>query len=847
MSNSFISNMGTLTQSSAFYKRNRISKLLENAVEFPLVAVYAGSGYGKTRTVYSFLQEYNGNTTWMQLTERDNDTSRFWEKYTHLLSLTWFDIASRLADIGFPDTREAFIKYIELRDEAFASDKKNILVFDDFHILENPEILRFFEWTVNYPSQNFTIILLSRTTPEINMVSMMMQERVFIIREEILCFTEDEIAEYFDNLLLPYTRQDIRDIYDDTRGWAFAINLIGRSLSKDMKYERYALTAMKENVFKLIESEISRIRDTPLWNLLLRISLIGHLSSNLISLLVDDNSLIKELDSLNAYVRYEHHLGVYRIHDIFLDYLRTHQYMLSEDEKCDTFNKAGIWCENNNYFADALAYYEKAGKYSSIIRLICSFDLHIGQETARYALDLLNRLPKDVSHGNPLYPVISLRIRISLGLFDEAFAAAVEYATELESLPDSIEKNSAQMQLYRDWAILRLYMAVSTNKYDFDVYFQKMREYFDKDQYIPETSPTPAQMGVYALLFGANTKGAPEEYIDSLRRAIPHFSYVHKGIMYGLDDLAQGELLYVQRDLINSEQYLYMALDKARQKSQYDIQSRALLYLMLIAFSQGRLDNAENILMQAEELLDIADFKTRFETYDIIRSHYYLALDQPEKIPYWLKSDFERYAHPAFLDNYANRVRMQYRYCTKQYSTLLAYLETIRESDMPLLGKIAFHALEALCLYKLKQRDEAITALTKAYHLAEPNGIVTPFTHYAKDMRTLTGAALRVSSCTIPRAWLQDINRKSSAFARRQTHMIMESKANGDDDEKVSLTERETKVLKDLTQGLSRTEIAASQNISINTVKMVINSIYDKLYVNNLHDALRIAIVQNII
>jgi LuxR family maltose regulon positive regulatory protein len=114
-------------------------------------------------------------------------------------------------------------------------------------------------------------------------------------------------------------------------------------------------------------------------------------------------------------------------------------------------------------------------------------------------------------------------------------------------------------------------------------------------------------------------------------------------------------------------------------------------------------------------------------------------------------------------------------------------------------------------------------------------------------MRALSNAALKDENCTIPKPWLEDIGRKASAFARRQSHMILEISTSGGDDDKIVLTNRETQVLMDLSQGLSRTEIAASQNISVNTVKMVINTIYDKLHASSLHDALRIAITRKII
>ena len=843
---SFISNIKNISQSNAYLKRTRLFKILENAGNYPAIAVYAGSGYGKTRTVHSFLQQYSAFTTWIQLSERDNTPARFWEKYTHLMSMTWPKFGNRLAKIGFPETDEAYAKYNTLRNEVLPQADKYFLVFDDFHLLHNPVVLRYFERDANSLPNNGTMILISRTIPEVNLIDMMMQERVFIIREDTLCFTEDEIAEYFNQLDLSVSRQDIRDIYDDTHGWAFAINLIGRSLSKDAKYERHALAAMKKNIFSLIESETSQIKNEPLWYFLLRISLIGHLAATLIKALADNDGLIAELDRLNAYIRYDHHLGVYRIHDIFLDYLRQHQDMLPLDVKQDTYNKAGMWCEDNHYSTDALAYYVKAENYDSIMRIIYMFNLQIPQEMAKYAMEVLEQIPEDIASHNPFYPAMCIKMKISLGLLEEASTAAEEFAKEYEAQPESPDKNQALAGVYGAWSTLRLIMSSYTHKYDFDLYFERMREYYDKAPYKVFGPGVNQSVGAYALLVGTKQAGACEEYIEALGRAIPHSSHALKGCMYGLDDLARGELFYYQRDMDNAEQYLSLALNKAQIKDQYDIQCRSIQYLMLIDFSRGDMKAANHWLLQAEAMQEIKAYATRYEACDIIRSYYYLVIDQPEHVPDWLKSDFERSGQSAFLDNNANLIKAKYRFAARQYSVLLAFLENVREDYRLLLSRIELRVLEALTLYQLKRREEAFGALAEAYELAEPNRIIIPFTQYAKHMRTLSSAALRDSQCTIPKPWLEDVNRKASAYARRQSHMISEYKAAGNEG-KITLTNRETKVLQDLCQGLSRTEIAASQGISVSTVKMVINTIYNKLSVTSLRDAIRIALVRNII
>ena len=847
MKKGFNSNASGFPQGSSFLDRPRLKNLLTKAMDFPMVAIYAGSGYGKTRAVYSFLQDYDAYTTWIQLTERDNVISRFWENYTHMISLNWPEIAARLKEVGFPETEEAFKKYGAIRGETFMPDEKYILVYDDFHLLHNPAILRFFERSASSLHGNGTVVIISRTMPDVNMIGMMLHERVFSFCEDTLCFTEDEIADYFKQLALPVTRQDIRDIHDDTQGWAFAINLIGRSLANNTKYERYALEAMKANIFKFVETEISKKLSGRLWRFLLCVSLIDHLAESLISALANDDSLINEMKLLNEYIRFDYHLGAYMIHHLFLDYLRHHQDVLTEEEKRETWQAAGAWCESNNYKSDALLYYEKSGDYDAILRIVYSLNVQVPPDMASFALEIFERIPECVANGHPLFPAMYLKLKTSLGMLEESCGLAEKFAEEYEARPESPEKNRALTELYRIWGSLRMIMCPYTDVYDFDVYFEKQRFYYDKNPFETSGPNSNQSVGAYALLVGTERKGAPEEYIQALSRSIPHMSHSLKGCMSGLDDLARGEFYYFKRELNDAEQYLKQALDKARAKNQYDIQSRATLYLMLITLARGDVATADNYLQSSKDLLCVKDFTNRYETYDIIHSHYHLAMGQPELIADWLKDDFSPCAHPAFLENYANRIKAQYHYLTRQYSSLLAFLKNMRNNHTVLFGRILFCILEALCLYHLKRRKEAIAALTEAYHLAKPNDIIVSFVQYSKDMRTLTAAALRDEKCTIPKEWLENINRKSSAFSKKQAHIKAEYMTANNIEEEISLTKREKDVLKDLSKGLSRTEIAATQSISANTVKMIIGIVYEKLYANNLADAIRIAAARKII
>ena len=834
--------------------RPRVRALLEIAINYPIVMICAGMGYGKTREARAFLRDYDTNTAWLQLTSLDNDIGHFWDSFSRSVSKAWPLASERLEDMGFPETPEEIEDYAALWSETLPPDEKSVFVFDDFQLIENPDILLFFEKATACIPPCATVLILTRTMPEIGIIGMTMSDRIFTIREDALRYTEDEIASHFRYCSIDTTRQDVRDIYEETRGWPYAVNLIGLSLLNDYKYSKYALEVMRGHIYKLFETEILLDKYGSLYHFLLRISLIDNYTSGFIKTLIgggdrgDSGALIGEMERIDAFIRYDFYLGAYVFNHLLLDYLRLDQHMLCDGEKRGIWQKAGAWCEGNGDIADAFLYYEKAGDFDSIIRIVYNTHIHAPQDIAACASEIFDRIPPEAQE-NPLFPAMRLKLKMGLGMLDEAHAMAQQYASALEMLPASAGRDRALAELYGIWVIIRMIMCSTVDVYDFDGYLEKQRIYRANGANIADgaapaagAAPVFYTVGAYALLAGSSRAGAPDDYIKALSRAIPHASRISDGYMFGLDDLTQGELCFYQWDLDRAEQFLKQAKDKASAKRQYDIFARAAHYLMLEALTRGDSEGAAALLRQIESLLDVREYAVRYEAYDISRAHFHLALGQPELAPDWIKDDFAKFAHSAYMPNYANRTKAMYKYMTQRFNELLAFMEYMRENQTVLYGKISFGALEALSLYQLKRKDEAFAALEAAYKLAAPNKIITHFVQYAKDMRTLAAAALKDDNCRIPKEWLENIHRKASAYAKRQAYMISRFKAPGGDAGSIALTKREMEILKDLTLGMSRKEIAASQNVSVNTVKMIISSMYVKLNVTSLPEAICVAI-----
>ena len=786
-------------QCEDFLERPRLYSLFKDAINYPLIIVCAGSGYGKTYAVHSFLKEYDTQTSgaqriesaslktetrtyasWVRISERDNNPALFWESYSNQVSSLWPEFGARLKKIGFPKTDEAFSKYSAIKLEAGSLPGIHIRVFDDFHLLRNTDILRFFERSVSVTPPNFKLIIISRTMPVINLIGVMKSENVFTIQEDALCFTEEEIVKYFKQIHLSVMSVDLKNIYDDTQGWAFAVSLIARSLAKKQKYERYALDAMKKNIFRFIEAVVPQTISEQLWRFLLCISLIDHLAAGLIKLLAKDNcnsvsgdELIGEMELLSAYIRYDFITDSYVINHLFLDYLRKKSdQILTDDERKRTYQTAGMWCEENSCHIDALSYYEKSTDYDAVIRKVTLLNLQMPQDMAEYALEIFNRIPNDVKERNPLFPSMLLKLKINLGQFDEAQIIAEKYAADYEARLDTPERNRALSGIYAFYGLLRMRMSAYTDVYDFDIFYKKLNDCYSKNPFKIIGSYKSLTAGAWASNVGTDRIGAMEEYTAAVSRMISFLSPPLIGFYDGFDDLLRGELCFYRRQFNDAEQYLKQSITKTIKHDQYVTQNKALVYLMHIYFSGGDLAKAA-ISLKEMEAASAAHIEA-ISLYDIACGFYHLALDQPEKIPEWLKGDFSPFAHSSFPENYANRIRARYHYKTQKYSALLAFIDDAEKHPLILFGKIELKVLKAMSLYQLKKRKEAIAVLTEAYNLAESNKLITLFTEYAKDMRTLTTAAHKEKNCAIPKKWLEEINRISSIYAKRKSKMVSE-------------------------------------------------------------------------
>jgi len=439
-----------------------------------------------------------------------------------------------------------------------------------------------------------------------------------------------------------------------------------------------------------------------------------------------------------------------------------------------------------------------------------------------------------------------VRIIACLGFWREAFELIEHYEAKFLKLPpNDIFRNRALGSIYFYHGLLRTLMCTTDDRYDFDECFAKMCDCLTKSPVNPgRLADFP--VGPWINMAGSAREGAPQGYIDALARSAGPVSRCLNGAMTGIEDLAAGELKFYQGDARKAEYLAVSAFRRAREKKQFDITQRALFYILRVAVAQGDYQKAEQTLKDMESLRDEKEYSFRLVTFDIALAWYYCILCIPEMVPDWLKERFTPYSHAAFIENFGNQMKAGYFYLTKNYQLLLAYIQEHKRRESVLFGRVEMLAMEACVHYKLKNKDDAFAALAAAYENAAPNGIIMPFIELGKDMRTLASAALK-ESANITKDWLETVKKKSASYAKQRAHIIMKYKQAHRMENDISMSAREIEILTDLSHGLSRTEIAVTRNISINTVKMVINNIYSKFGAENLAELIYAATERKLI
>jgi LuxR family maltose regulon positive regulatory protein len=845
MSNAEIGVTRNMPAKNSIMTRPRVETILADALRKPVTLVCAGAGCGKSCAVYSYITRIRARAAWIQLSESDNIPSRFWETLCHTVIQLNPELAATLAEIGFPGSGERYNIFYGSVTDALKPNVRYVFVFDDIHLINNPEVLSFLLALAKHPLPDAAHVFISREETISPYEVDMPGNDLRVIDERDLLFTKAEVASYMASLEIEAPLELVDEVYITSEGLAHLVNLAGRIIKKRPDAIQHIRGAIRRNITKLIDDHFFAESTDEMKKFYVKLSLLDHLTDSLVYSLPGGAELMAEAVKKTSLIRYDTYMCAYHLHRMFLEFLQGKESLLTGEEKAETYRLAALWCAGNNYRLEAMGYYEKIGDYAAIISIATPMQLDISFHTGVYLLGILDRADPRIFDENPPARVLYTRMLLALGRIDEAVEKVNGFISELESRDISQTEAVTLIWLYSNLGFAKILKSTYTGEYEFSRFFQKADEYMKNCGIKAASTTINATILPYACVVGSNAKGEPERYIEEIARTIPYTVRTLGGCLYGSDDLTMSEVAYYRGDMAACERYAIQSCLKAREKGQSYIEGRALFLLLRMNLCQGKYPKIKETLAQYDELVKYFDTYIENVQQEVVLSWYYASIGETDAVASWVKSDFLSIKAEAFVTGLEDMAKLKYYLSEKRYHALLAFLNSrpMSHGIRPfVLGRIGMAVSEAVCLYNLKDRAGAMDALKRAYELSAPNAFDMPFIEMGNHMRALVGVALREKNLAIPSGWLEMIRSKSATYAKRVVYVKSCYRRDVGKDGAIQLTLREKEVLRDMSQGLSRTEIAAYRGISVNTVKTMMQIIYEKLGADNNMDAMRAAI-----
>jgi len=832
-------NKTKLPVSDDLIKRPRIDALLEEGVKYPVCIVNAGAGYGKTQAVASFLEQFAYHTVWLELTTLDNQMARFWNNIVYICSLYHQELAEKLEELGFPDSLFKLHKFLEyLSDEL--KDHHVIFVFDDFHLITNEYVCVFFDCLIKAKIENVCFLFITRDSD-----SFMLQKDFYLLTAEDLRFREAEADAFFEEIMNTHDeRAALYRYFTYTNGWPLALRLLRLMLQKPSAKPEECYQHSKRLIFDLFDRELFCNYNLKEQQFMVSLSLLNYFPQGLLFTIGQEMKLeVSKLLLNNTFISFDAKAGRYYFQQIFLDFLGEKRYLLNPEMVLEMQGLAGDWCTKNKRIIEAMDYYLHCRQFDKLWQIFLRMEgYRYSRNMADTYLYYMKHTPESYLDEHPM-----CRILYGMMLFNNLMSEdAQEQLNRAEQLLCENADTRANRLIWGELYTAKGLLAIEREEPNITQLFKQAAELLPRGSSRWGKNITIIGYGRPLYLVGIG-KGDLQRCISSIQEGVPYVNKVLHGAAYGLELLAEGEAQLLIGQMESARMLAYRALYKAEEKQVFDIIDNALFLLLRIGLIKSDIKEIEDVierLRQSKARQGIANSGM----YDYVMGWYYVKVGRFNEIAGWIINSPEEQYSPIGVDQEL-LLKVRYMIGMQRFYEALAILERLERTYKQrntYISMIYMELFRAIIYYQIDEKEEAVNSIKKTYDLTKENSLIIPFIQYGHKIRPILTYIKRKGESEIPREWVDKFIKKAATSYKRHAYLISRL-GNQEEGENQKLTAREIELLKYLSQGLTRVEIAESMYVSPHTIKSMLKMVYNKLGAVNRADALRLAFNDDLI
>ena len=268
---------------------------------------------------------------WVSLDRGDNHPPTFWNYVIAALQAVVPEVgaaARALLQAPQPAAITTVLTTL-LNDLAAAADGDLVLVLDDYHHIESPEVHEGMAFLLDHMPPQLHLVVASRADPALPLARLRARGELVEVRAADLRFTPEEAVAYLNGVMsLQLTDADLEALEGRTEGWIAALQLAALSIQgRDDATDFIADFAgdARYVVDYLVEEVLARQPDN-VQSFLLRTSVLDRLSGPLcdaVSGADGGKAMLEALDRANLFlVPLDNRRQWYRYHHLFADVLR---------------------------------------------------------------------------------------------------------------------------------------------------------------------------------------------------------------------------------------------------------------------------------------------------------------------------------------------------------------------------------------------------------------------------------------------------------------------------------------------------------------------------------------------
>ena len=195
-------------------------------MDHPVTLISAGPGYGKTLTLaaWSQLRAGPGRLAWLSVDQTDNHGQAFWSDVLGALAVAGAlprdAMQEALPAKGFGD-REAIPVWGVLAE----LPEVVTLVLDDFHLISDPRVQESFGQLLEHQPPQLRLVLSTRSDPVLRLNRLRVNGDLTDFRADDLAFSRDEAAELLHRNGIHPTEQQLDVLLNRTQGWPAGLRL----------------------------------------------------------------------------------------------------------------------------------------------------------------------------------------------------------------------------------------------------------------------------------------------------------------------------------------------------------------------------------------------------------------------------------------------------------------------------------------------------------------------------------------------------------------------------------------------------------------------------------------------